>query len=66
MVLKYLFLTIDTLEKIFADFIIFENHMLTDDMQQNYLMNHNGDELRYGEKIRYLFRNAITSIEKKL
>ena len=40
--------------------------MLTDDTQQNYLTNHNGDELRYGEKIRYLFRNAITSIEKKL
>ena len=35
-------------------------------MQQNYLTNHNGDELCYGKKISYLFRNAITSIEKKL
>ena len=64
--LIYVLLTIDTLETSFGDFIILENHMLTDDMNQNYFMNHNGDELRYGEKIRYLFRNAITSIEKKL
>ena len=59
-------LTIDTLETSFGDFIILENHMLTDDMKQNYFLNHKGDELRYGEKIRYLFRNAITLIEKKL
>ena len=40
--------------------------MLTDDMKQNYLKYHNGDELCYGEKINYLFRNTVSSIEKKL
>ena len=40
--------------------------MLTDDMHHNYMMNHNGDELCYGEIIRFLFKNAITSIQKKL
>ena len=65
-VLKYVFLTIELLEKSFADFIIFEEYMLNDDMKQNYLKYHNGDELCYGEKISYLFRNAVSSIEKKL
>ena len=35
-------------------------------MQLNYLTYHNGDELCYGKKISYLFRNTVTSIEKKL
>ena len=59
-------LTIDTLKTSFGDFIILENHILTDDMKQNYLINHNGDEIRYGKNIRYFFRNAKTSIDKKL
>ena len=35
-------------------------------MKQNYLKYHNGDELCYGEKISYLFRNTVSSIEKEL
>ena len=40
--------------------------MLTVDMQHNYMMNHDGDELCYEEIIRFLFKNAITFIQKKL
>ena len=39
--------------------------MLTDDMQNNYTTNHNGDDLCYGELISYLFKHDLTSIQKK-
>ena len=39
--------------------------MLTDDMQNNYTTNHNGNDLCYGELISYLFKHALASIQKK-
>ena len=58
-------LTIDTLETDFIDLISFEKHMLTDDMQNNYIPNHNGNDLCYGELISYLFKHALASIQNK-
>ena len=64
--MKYVFVTIGLLENNFSNFITFEEYMLDDDMKQNYLNYHNGDELCYEKNINYLFRNARGSIEKKL
>ena len=40
--------------------------MLNDDTKNIYFKYHNGDELCYEKKINYLFRNTVSSIEKKL
>ena len=65
--LIYMLLTIDTLETDFTDFILFEKHMLTVDMQKIYTTNHNDNDLCYGELISYLVKHAssIASIQKK-
>ena len=39
--------------------------MLTDDIQNNYTTNHNGNDLCYGELISYLFKHALGYIQKK-
>ena len=59
--------SIDTLEIAFSDFIVFESHMLTIAMQNNYTMNHNGSDICYGELISNIFKHdaSIASIQKK-
>ena len=60
-------MSIDTLETGFTDFIVFESHILTIAMQNNYTMNHNGSDICYGELISNLFKHdaSIASIQKK-
>ena len=41
-------MSIDTLETGFTDLIVFESHILTIAMQNNYTMNHNGSDIYMG------------------
>ena len=60
-------MSIDTLETGFTDFIVFESHILTIAMQNNYTMNHNGSDICYGKLISNLFKHdaSIASIQKE-
>ena len=67
-ILRFVLLSIDILENSFPNFIDFESHMSTIEIQNNYVMNYAGNDKSYAELISNLFRHdeSIQRIQKKM